>query len=148
MFWKNWIAAAVLLVAVPAAAQVRPALLNPNTATEAQLGSMPHFNAPLAQAVIAKRPFAAPTDLDKVLAGSLNETQRQQLYTRLFVPLNLNTATADDIMLIPGMSRRMMGEFREYRPYRSIGQFRHEIGKYVNKDEVARLERYGFVPEK
>ena len=48
MFWKNWIAAAVLLVAVPAAAQVSPALLNPNTTTEAQLGSMPHFNALLA----------------------------------------------------------------------------------------------------
>ena len=148
MFWKNWICAAVLLVAVPAAAQVRPGLLNPNKATEAQLDLMPHFNALLAQAVIAKRPFAAPTDMDKVLVGSLNETQRQQLYTRLFVPLNLNTATADDIMHTPGMSRRMMGEFREYRPYRSIGQFRHEIGKYVNKDEVARLERYVFVPEK
>jgi DNA uptake protein ComE-like DNA-binding protein len=146
MFWKNWIAAAVLLVAVPAAAQVRPALLNPNTATEAQLVSMPHLNAQIAQAVIAKRPFAAPTDLDKVLAGSLNETQRQQLYTRLFVPLNLNTATMPDIMLIPGMSARMADEFREYKPYKSIGQFRYEIGKYVSKIEVARLEQYVFVP--
>ena len=41
----------------------------------------------------------------------------------MFVPLYLNTATAEDIMLIPGMSRRMKAEFREYRPYRSMGQF-------------------------
>ncbi|OAI43611.1 hypothetical protein AYO42_01335 [Rhizomicrobium sp. SCGC AG-212-E05] len=149
MVWKNWLAAAILLVSVPAVAQsARPALLNPNTATEAELVSMPHLNPQLAQALLARRPFAAPRDLDAALAASLNETQRQQLYTRMFVPLNLNTATAEDIMLIPGMSRRMMAEFREYRPYRSMGQFRHEIGKYVSKDEVARLERFVYVPGK
>ncbi len=149
MVWKNWLAAAILLASVPAMAQTaRPALLNPNTATEAELVSMPHLNPQLAQSLLAKRPFAAPTNLDAALAPSLNETQRQQLYTRMFVPLNLNTATAEDIMLIPGMSRRMMAEFREYRPYRSMGQFRHEIGKYVSKEEVARLERFVFVPGK
>lgn len=149
MAWKNWLVAAVLLASVPAMAQnARPALLNPNTASEAELVSMPHLNAQIAQGLIAKRPFAAPKDLDAALAASLNETQRQQLYTRMFVPLNLNTATPDDIMLIPGMSRRMMAEFREYRPYRSMGQFRHEIGKYVSKDEVARLERFVFIPGK
>lgn len=147
---RCWLLAVLMLAAIPAGAQVtpRPALLDPNMATEAQLISMPHLSAQIAQAIIARRPFAAPRDLDAVLAAGLNETQRQQLYTRLFVPLNLNTATADDIMLIPGMSRRMMAEFREYRPYRSMAQFRYEIGKYVSKDEVARLERFVFVPQK
>jgi len=36
----------------------------------------------------------------------------------------------------------MLREFKEYRPYTSIEQFRREIGKYVNAKEVARLERY------
>jgi hypothetical protein len=36
----------------------------------------------------------------------------------------------------------MLREFKEYRPYRSIEQFRREIGKYVNENEVARFERY------
>ena len=36
----------------------------------------------------------------------------------------------------------MLGEFKEYRPYKSIEQFRREIGKYVDKKELARLERY------
>jgi DNA uptake protein ComE-like DNA-binding protein len=124
MVWKNWLAAAILLASVPAAAQsARPALLNPNTATQAELVSMPHLNPQLAQTLLARRLFAAPKDLDAALAASLNETERQQLYTRMFVPLYLNTATAEDIMLSPGMSRRMKAEFREYRPYRSMGQF-------------------------
>jgi hypothetical protein len=36
----------------------------------------------------------------------------------------------------------MLREFKEYRPYKNIEQFRKEIGKYVNAKEVARLERY------
>jgi len=144
-----WLLAALLFAAVPAAAQPKPPLLNPNTATEAQLSTVPHLTPALIQVIAAKRPLASPTALDGVLAaGGLSQQQRQQVYTLMFVPLNLNTASVDDIMLIPGMSRRMMNEFREYRPYRAIGQFRFEIGKYVDKTEVARLERYVFVPGK
>ena len=60
----------------------------------------------------------------------------------VFVPLNLNTASAEDFMTIPGVGERMTHEFMEYRPYSTIEQFRREIGKYVDDDEVARLERY------
>ena len=38
--------------------------------------------------------------------------------------------------------RGMLREFKEYRPYKNIEQFRKEIGKYVDKKEVARLEKY------
>jgi DNA uptake protein ComE-like DNA-binding protein len=60
----------------------------------------------------------------------------------VFVPINLNTASDEDILSIPGMGPRMLHEFKEYRPYKAIEQFRKEIGKYVNEKEVARLERY------
>jgi hypothetical protein len=36
----------------------------------------------------------------------------------------------------------MAHEFDEYRPYTDMEQFRREIGKYVDEDEVARLEQY------
>ena len=56
--------------------------------------------------------------------------------------LDLNTATDEEILLIPGVGRRMLHEFKEYRPYKDIERFRREIGKYVDKTEVARLEQY------
>jgi DNA uptake protein ComE-like DNA-binding protein len=137
----------VLALALPAAAQ-NTAPLNVNTATEAQIAALPGL-APLAAAIVAKRPYVSPTALDAVLAaGNVAPEQRKLLYQRLWAPMNLNTATVQDIMLIPGMSARMADEFREYRPYRSIGQFRYEIGKYVSKAEVARLEQYVFVPNR
>ena len=58
------------------------------------------------------------------------------------VPININTATDAEILKIPGVGQRMLREFKEYRPYTSIEQFRREIGKYVDKAEVARLEQY------
>ena len=62
--------------------------------------------------------------------------------TGAIVPININTATDAEILAIPGMGPRMLREFKEYRPYTSIEQFRREIGKYVDKREVARLEQY------
>jgi DNA uptake protein ComE-like DNA-binding protein len=62
--------------------------------------------------------------------------------TTKIVPININTATDAEILAIPGMGPRMLREFKEYRPYTSIEQFRREMGKYVDKNEVARLEKY------
>jgi DNA uptake protein ComE-like DNA-binding protein len=61
--------------------------------------------------------------------------------------LNVNTASSEELMnTIPNFSNRMVHEFEEYRPYRSIQQFRREIGKYVAPTVVAEYERYVFVP--
>jgi DNA uptake protein ComE-like DNA-binding protein len=61
--------------------------------------------------------------------------------------LNLNTATSQEFLAgIPGMGNRMVHEFEEYRPYKSIQQFRREIGKYVDQAQVAEYEKYVYVP--
>jgi DNA uptake protein ComE-like DNA-binding protein len=61
--------------------------------------------------------------------------------------LNINTATQPQLLAaIPNLGNRMVREFEEYRPYRSIQQFRREIGKYVSQDQVAEYEKYIFVP--
>lgn len=60
--------------------------------------------------------------------------------------LNLNTASDEEFLTVPGVGNRMLREFKEYRPYTSILQFRREIGKYVEPAEVAAYEQYVFVP--
>ncbi len=131
----------------PAAAPAAPtapagAFLDPEQATREQLLAVPGFDAALADAVVAGRPYADMTAVDGVLAGRLDEAQRDSVYTRLWKPLDLNSASKEEILLIPGVGNRMQHEFEEYRPYRNIEQFRREIGKYVDQAEVARLERY------
>ena len=116
-----------------------------NLITEADLAKLPHMNAALAKAVLAKRPFKTIKDLDSTLS-SLTKEQRTELYAKVFVPINLNTATDEEILLIPGVGNRMLREFKEYRPYTALAQFHREIGKYVDNTELARLEQYVFVP--
>ncbi len=60
--------------------------------------------------------------------------------------LDLNTASEADILTIPGMTKRMVHEFEEYRPYQSIQQFRKEMGKYVSAAVIADYEKYVYVP--
>lgn len=62
------------------------------------------------------------------------------------VKLNINTASEEEFLTIPGVGDKMVHEFEEYRPYVSIRQFRKEIGKYVDEETVAGYERYIFVP--
>jgi DNA uptake protein ComE-like DNA-binding protein len=117
--------------------------LDPNAATREQLLTIPGMTATTADALIAGRPYQNMTAVDRVLArGNVSEQQRDTIYTRLWKPIDLNTASKEEILLIPGVGPKMQHEFEEYRPYRSMERFRREIGKYVEPPEVARLERY------
>ncbi len=121
-------------------------VVNPNLASEAELAALPHMTTALAKQLVDQRPFLTMTAVHTALSRSLNETQRQDLYARLFVPINLNTANRDEILLVPGVGNRMAHEFEEYRPYVALAQWRREMGKYVDDAEVARMEQYVFVP--
>ena len=121
-------------------------LVNPDLASEKELLALPHMNAALVKSVIEQRPYMNMASLHALLAKALSKDQLTELYGKMFVQLNLNSASEEEILLIPGLGKRMLHEFQEYRPYKTIAQFRKEIGKYVDQKEVARLEQYVFVP--
>jgi DNA uptake protein ComE-like DNA-binding protein len=88
-------------------------------------------------AIVTNTPAATPS----------SATNNQPAGNAAQAKLNVNTASKDDLMkTIPGMGNRMVHEFEEYRPYKSIQQFRKEIGKYVNAEQVADYEKYIYVP--
>ncbi len=126
----------------PAQPADQESLLNPNDASEAVLMAVPGMTGEAASALVESRPFANMLEVDAVLAGSLDEAAREEVYRTVFLPLDLNEASEEEILLIPGVGDRMAHEFDEYRPYDAIQRFRREIGKYVDEAEVARLERY------
>ena len=136
------------VVALAAQAQVGASVTakDANTLPEAEIAVMPGMTPALAKELVAARPFAGPAAYDAFLKGKLTDAQRTELYPKLWVHLNLNAATREEIALVPGMGPRMIREFLEYRPYKDLAVFRREMGKYVKPDEVARLEQYVFVP--
>jgi len=140
----------MLVVALPAAAQVgtNGGVLNPNIAGEAEMAALPHIDATIARALVDGRPYLSALQLDAALReAGLDEAQRAEVYVRLFVPVNLVSASREELLLIPGTGPRMAHEFEEYRPWDGgMVRFRREIRKYVDDEEVARFEQYVFVP--
>ena len=139
-----------VLVAAAAIAQVgtNNDVLNPNLAGANEMQAVPHISATIAEAIVEGRPYLTATAFDAVLAANaLSDEQRAEVRVSLFVPINLNTASEAEMMLVPGVGGSMAHEFDEYRPWEGgMVRFRREIGKYVDDDEVARLEKYVFVP--
>jgi DNA uptake protein ComE-like DNA-binding protein len=87
---------------------------------------------------------ATSNDTTSVVADSGNAAPSAAPATT--TKLNLNTATEDQFRTIPGVGEKMAHEFEEYRPFKSIQQFRKEIGKYTDAGTIAEYEKYVFVP--
>ena len=139
--------AAPIDTAAAAPASTAPAapttgMIDPGAASRADLAALPGMTDSIAGVLIAGRPYANMVAVNKALARHVSEAQRDSLYARLWIPIDINKATKEEILLIPGMGPKMLREFEEYRPYTSIEQFRRDIGKYVDKAELARLESF------
>lgn len=124
----------------------RSGLIDPNIASEKELAAIPHMNEALVKGIVERRPFLTTADLNAFLKSSLDSSQLANVYKSMFLSVNLNTVSREEILMIPGAGRRMVREFLEYRPYKALAQFRKEIGKYIDEKELARLEQYVFVP--
>lgn len=134
---------------VPVGAQVGKSLgvVDANTASEADLAMMPRMTPGIAKALVGARPFKSITELNTFLIGQgLTQEQAVEFYGKAFIHINLNTATPEEILLVPGAGKRMVREFAEYRPWKSWAQFDKEIGKYVGADGAAKLAQYAFIP--
>ncbi len=150
MLKRLYLVLAIIFLGVAAPAQAQPGtnngVLNPNQVGEEELKALPHVTDALAASLMENRPFLSMLEVDALVSKSLDEAEREALYVKLFLPINLNTASREEILLVPGVGARMAHEFEEYRPYRALAQFQREMGKYVDDDEVARMEQYVFIP--
>ena len=95
-----------------------------------------------ADVLVDGRPFENMLQVDAALASVLDEAAREAVYRVAWISIDLNGAGREEILLIPGVGNRMAHEFEEYRPYERMADFRREIGKYVDDEEVERLAQY------
>jgi DNA uptake protein ComE-like DNA-binding protein len=131
-FGRRWVVGA-LSVAVLSVAACGSPMASPSQAGAPATAAAPGQAQPTSPAAASPVPAGSP--VAAAPAGATATTK-----------LNLNTATREQFLAVPGVGDRMVREFFEYRPYLSIQQFRREIGKYVSQDQVAAYEQYVFVP--
>ena len=138
-----------VLLSVNPHAQVGKSLgvIDANLAAEEQLLKLPNMNATIVKGLVAKRNFNSIVDLNAYLmSAGLKPEQAMELYTHVFIHVNLNTATKEEILLIPGAGQKMTIEFPEYRPWKTFAQFDRQIGKYVGQEATDKLKQYVFIP--
>ncbi|MDA0328295.1 MAG: hypothetical protein O2958_04720 [Gemmatimonadetes bacterium] len=137
----------VLVLGASASAQVGAnlGLVNPNLASEAELRTVPGLPAAAVTALIEGRPFFRMAAVHAVVSRHAQEDAFDTIYRGLWLPIDLNDVTDEEILLIPGVGDRMLHEFQEYRPFAALAVFHREIDKYVDDTELARLEQYVYV---
>ena len=119
--------------------------LNLNTASEEEFKMIPGVGDKMAHEFEEYRPYKKIEQFRREMGKYVDDEEIARYENYVFVPVALNAATDEEILSIPGVGKKMLREFKEYRPYVSIEQFRREIGKYVDDNELARLERYVYV---
>src|SRR5512140_3141076 len=68
-------------------------LVNPDLASEKDLLALPHMNAAIVKSILEQRPFLQMADLHALLSKTLTKEQLAELYGKMFVQINLNTAS-------------------------------------------------------
>jgi DNA uptake protein ComE-like DNA-binding protein len=116
--------------------------VNLNTGTREEILLIPGAGARMAREFDEYRPWKTWAQFDKEIGKYVAQQETDRLKQYVFIPVNLNTATDDDILSIPGAGARMVREFKEYRPWKAKAQFDKEIAKYVGAKETERLWRY------
>ena len=116
--------------------------VNLNTGTPEEILLIPGAGKRMVREFGEYRPWKSWAQFDKEISKYVQMPETNRLKQYVFIPVNLNTATDEDILSIPGAGSRMVREFKEYRPWKTQAQFEKEIGKYVDAKEVARLWRY------
>ena len=116
--------------------------LDLNTASDEEILSIPGIGNRMLREFKEYRPYKALAQFKREMGKYVKPEEVDRMAGYVFVPMDLNTASDEDLLTIPGLGNRMLREFKEYRPYKAVEQFRREMGKYVKPGEVSRLERY------
>jgi len=120
---------------------------NLNTTEEKDFKMIPGVGDKMAHEFEEYRPYTSILQFKREIGKYVDEQEVARYLDYVFVPVELNTSSEDDIKALPGIGKKMTHEFLEYRPYKNLAQFRKEIGKYVDDKELSRLERFVYLKE-
>ena len=118
---------------------------NLNTTPEDDFKLIPGVGDRMAHEFEEYRPYQNIQQFRREIGKYVDEAEVARFEQYVFVPVELNTASEEDILALPGVGSKMAHEFEEYRPYQNMEQFRREIGKYVDDKELTRLERFVYL---
>jgi DNA uptake protein ComE-like DNA-binding protein len=115
--------------------------VNISTAPLEELLTIPGVGEKIADELMEYRPYTSKEHFETELGKYLDAEALTELSQHITIGLvNINTATEEELLTVPGVGEKIADEIMEYRPYTSWEQFEKEIGKYIDEADVLALE--------
>ena len=69
------------------------------------------------------------TQFRKEIGKYVDEKEVARLEQYVFVPINMNSASDEDLLSIPGITPQTLRALKDHRPYKNVQEFRAESPK-------------------
>ena len=80
-------------------------VVNPNL-KKGELIDLPGVTAAIADKIIEARPISSNLQIDKIIGDTLSEKDKETLRAKLFLPINLNTVSNEELGLVPELAAK------------------------------------------
>lgn len=132
----------------PAAKTAKPIkplgyLLDVNEATEEQLRGVPGVTPEIHKLIKNTRPFLDMVELnDELERLGLSKSERRELYTHVFMVIDINNGVIEDLEFVPNLSKSQAFAIENGRPYKNRDALKKVIEKVSKPEAVDRLMPY------
>ncbi|MEZ4631650.1 MAG: helix-hairpin-helix domain-containing protein [Deinococcales bacterium] len=133
--------------------------LDLNSASDEELLAVPGIGEKILDEIHEYRPFSSMDHFKTELGKYLDEADIEALeaYLTVNVPcmedmtaddmgaadkVDVNSASEEELLTIPGVGPKIADEIMEYRPFSSMDHFKTELGKYLDEADLEALEAY------
>lgn len=116
--------------------------INLNATSDAELRLVPGIGARMLQDFRETKPYESLATFHQEVSKYLAPKDVALLSQYVFVPVDVNTASDEDLRTIPGISPKLLKVIRKHRPYQNMGALTKAIRGAVSAKEAARLSAF------
>ena len=116
--------------------------LNLHTATREEILLVPGAGTRMAREFPEYRPWKTWAQFDREISKYVGQEATDKLKQYVFIPMNANTATDEDLMTIPGMTAATVARLKQGRPYATKEAFEQAMARGSDAKEAARISRF------
>jgi len=116
--------------------------INLDTGTREEFVLVPGAGNRMAKEFAEYRPWKSWLQFDKEIGKYVGQQETDRFKQYMFIPINLNSASDDVLLTIPGVNSAAMQALKKSRPWKTKDQFDRDVGIDLGPKESARLWRY------
>lgn len=120
--------------------------VNLNTGTREEILLIPGAGTRMAREFDEYRPWRSWAQFDREISKYVGQEATDRLKQYVFIPLNVNTASDQDLMTIPGLTAQTLARIKQGRPYASREQFEQRMTQGGDAKDAARIAHFVVVP--